>query len=296
MKLLSKEFSGDPGVEELLKGPFLHFKVSREAAHPGFKVVYDCQGSVDGKLVPATCTRFQEEILGEGTLLPEFERHLEGIDPGESTRFDMTFPSDYGHEDLAGKVAMFRVRVHYVMEPVTVENYKDLGNEVLRNEYGLGDTEALRQHNINLCYRVLHRADASGINANTTDSVMLMNLYLKLGFVDRATAIAQMLTKEPRVLSYAAHIFRINGQPQKALELLDGIGQEGPRERLIRAQSLFDLNRAEESETTVKDVRLLNNIQLAELRVQLAARLALPIETYLEREEALLDARTQAML
>jgi hypothetical protein len=39
-----------------------------------------------------------------------------------------------------------------------------------------------------------------------------------------------------------------------------------------------------------------HNVTLADLRVKLAARLALPIETYLEREEALLEARTQAML
>jgi len=46
----------------------------------------------------------------------------------------------------------------------------------------------------------------------------------------------------------------------------------------------------------VKDTKLPNNIQLEDLRVQLAGRLALPMETYLEREEALLDAKTQAML
>lgn len=296
MKLLRKAFPGNPAVQELLQGPFLCFKVSRETARPGFKVIYDCQGSVDGKLVLATCTRFQEAILGGGTLLPEFEKYLKGISRGEYARFDMAFPSNYGQKDLSGKVAMFRVHVHYVMEPITIESYIDLDDETLRNLYELEDTEALRQHNINLCYCVLRGAYTSGIPADITDSMMLMNLYLKLGFVDRAAAMTQTLAKDPTVLSYAAHIFRMNGQPQKALELLDKIGQEGPRERLIRAQSLFDLNRLEESETTVKDIRLLNNIQLEDLRVKLAGRLSLPIETFLEREEVLLDAKTQAML
>jgi hypothetical protein len=80
------------------------------------------------------------------------------------------------------------------------------------------------------------------------------------------------------------------------LELLDRSGADGPREALIRAQALFDLNRLEESEALVRDMRIPNDIQLAGLQVGLASRLCLPIETLLEREERLLDAKTQALL
>ncbi|NVL90326.1 MAG: radical SAM protein [Desulfobacterales bacterium] len=296
MKLLNKEFSKDPAVQDLLKGPFLCFKVCKETARSGFKVIYDCQGSIDGRLVPATCARFQEAILGDGMLLSEFEEHLAGMGTGESARFDMTFPVDYGQKNLAGEVVMFRVHVHYTMEPVRVESYNGLDDQVFLNEYDLEDTEGLRQYNINLCYRVLHSANARGLLTEMTDFLMLMNLYLKLGFVDRVTAMAEKITENPMILTHAAHIFRVNGQHQKALELLDRVGKDGPRERLIRAQALFDLNRLQESETIVKDMKLSNNIQLEDLRVQLAARLALPMETYFKREEALLDARTRAML
>jgi radical SAM superfamily enzyme YgiQ (UPF0313 family) len=57
MKLLSKTFPGDSAVQELLQGPYMCFKVSQARARKGFKVLYDCQGSVDGRLVPATCGR-----------------------------------------------------------------------------------------------------------------------------------------------------------------------------------------------------------------------------------------------
>jgi hypothetical protein len=97
-------------------------------------------------------------------------------------------------------------------------------------------------------------------------------------------------------LTHAAHVFRSNDQPGKALELLDGAKDDGPRARLIRAEAFFDLDRLEESEETVKEMKLTNNVELAELRVNLAARLALPIETFLEREEVLLEAKIQAML
>ncbi|NVM20530.1 MAG: radical SAM protein [Desulfobacterales bacterium] len=295
MKLLSKEFPDDPAVRELLTGRLLCFKVSRETARPGFKVIYDCQGSVDGRPVPATYGRFQEAVIGQGMLLPEFERHFEETGQGEYSKFDMAFPDDYPQRDLAGRIVTFRVHVHHTMEPVTVKNYKDLDEQVLLNEYDLEDTEGLRQHNINLCYKALRGAALRGRALEVTDSLTLMNLYLKLGFVDRAAALISKLPENRVVLTHAAHLYRMNARPQKALELLDRVGQDGPRERLIRAQALFDVNRLEESEASVKDMKLPNDMQLADLRVQLAAELPLPIETFLEREEALLDAKIQAM-
>lgn len=296
MKLLDKDFPADPAVKELLQGPFLCFKVSRETARPGFRVIYDCQGKVDGKVVPLTCARFQEAVLGKETLLPEFERRLVGMGPGEYSRFDMTFPVAYGQRDLAGQVVTFRVHVHHTMEPMTVKNYQDLDDETLGNAYELEDTQALRQHNIDLFYKMLRGATMKGVIPEETDALMLINLYLKLGFVDPATVLTKGLPGNPVILTHAAHIFRMNGQPEKALEILNGAGEEGPRRRLIRAQALFDLNRLKASEAIAKDLNLPNNIQLEELRVKLAARLGLPVETYLDREEALLDAKTQAML
>lgn len=295
MRLLSNEFPGNPLVQELLQGPYLCFKVSRKKAHRGFKVIYDSQGSIDGRLVPSTCGRFQEAILGDGILLPEFEKHLEGVGPGKFTRFEITFPTDYGRKDLAGKVVMFRVQVHITMEPMIVDNYENLDDETLRNVYELEDAEALRQHNINLYYKVLRGDALGGPTTDMTDSLMLINLYLKLGFVDLATAVTGKLPQNPISLTHAAHVFCVNGQPHTALELLDRAGEDGPRARLVRAEALFKLDRLEESEEIADEMKLTNSVQLADLRVNLAARLVHPMETYLEREEILLDAKTQAL-
>ncbi len=296
MRQLSEAFPQDPAVRALLQGPFVCFTVSQETACPGFKVIYDCQGKVDGHVVPVTCSRFQEAILGNGTLLREFERNLMGMRSGQYGRFEMTFPAGYGPEDLAGKVVTFRVHVHHIMEPVTVSKFEDLGRLALSNEYALEDTEGLRRHNIHLYYRVVHRSHIHGRPCQTMDCLPLINLYLKLGFVDRAAAVAGSVSNNPVILIHAAHLFRVNAEPQRALDLLETTGQKGPRECLIRAQCLFDLNRLEESETMAKDVRLPKDIQLAALQVELAMRRCLPIKTFLQRQEALLDARIQAML
>jgi len=289
-------FPEAPSVQALLQGPFVCFQVSQETARPGFKVIYDCQGKVDGHVVPVTCSRFQEAILGHGTLLPAFESHLDGMAPGEYARFDVTFPVDYGQKLLAGKVVTFRVHVHHTMAPVRVSTFEDLGRLALNNKYALEDTEDLRQHNIHLYYRVVHQCPVQGRPLQRMDCLALINLYLKLGFADRAEAVIGSVSHNPTMLTHGAHLFRVNAEPQRALDLLETTEQDGPRERLIRAQCLFDLNRLEESEAMVKDMELPKDMQLASLQVELAMRRCLPITTFLQRKEALLDARIQAML
>ncbi len=296
MKQLRDTFPADPAVTELLRGPFLCFKVGRDAAGPGVKVIYDCQGSIDGKLVLATCGRFQEAVFGKGMLLPDFEKQLQRVKSGATARFDITFPSDYGQRALAGKVVTFRVRVYYLMEPVTVRDYQDLQDETLHNVYDLKDTSALRQHNINLYYKVLRRVATNTLMEEMTDALMLVNLYLKIGFVDMAVAVAEKLVENPVILTHAAHLFRTNGLPEKALHMLSAADTASPRAALIRAEALFDLDRLDESEQAAEGMGLEHNVQLADLRVRLAAKLALPLTTLLEREEALLVAKTEAML
>jgi hypothetical protein len=104
------------------------------------------------------------------------------------------------------------------------------------------------------------------------------------------------LPENPVALSQFAYVFQLNGYSEQALTYLDQSAQDSEKERLVRAQALYDLDRLEHSEALAKDIKILGDVKLAELRVDLAAKLVLPMETYLEREEALLEARTKAML
>jgi trigger factor len=60
-------------------------------------------------------------VLGEGRLLPDFEKQLAGMKAGESKTFDLRFPDDYAGKDVAGKTASFEVRVEEVAAPVLPE-------------------------------------------------------------------------------------------------------------------------------------------------------------------------------
>jgi trigger factor len=57
-------------------------------------------------------------ILGEERLIPGFEANLLGLQPGQSTAFDITFPDDYPEESLAGKPAHFSVDLKELREKI----------------------------------------------------------------------------------------------------------------------------------------------------------------------------------
>ena len=57
-------------------------------------------------------------ICGEKKMIPGFEENLIDLKAGDNKVFSITFPEDYNHEKLAGKIAEFNVDVISVEEPV----------------------------------------------------------------------------------------------------------------------------------------------------------------------------------
>jgi trigger factor len=57
-------------------------------------------------------------VIGEERLIPGFEEHLVGMEPGGTTEFDVIFPADYQEESLRGTTARFSVELKELREKV----------------------------------------------------------------------------------------------------------------------------------------------------------------------------------
>ncbi|WP_018658662.1 trigger factor [Allofustis seminis] len=89
-------------------------KDDAEAAENGDTVVIDFEGSVDGEVFEGGSSKNFSLKLGSGQFIPGFEEQLVGKKSGEAVDVTVTFPEDYPQEDLAGKEAVFAVKVHEV--------------------------------------------------------------------------------------------------------------------------------------------------------------------------------------
>ena len=87
----------------------------------GDRVVVDFTGTIDGEEFPGGSGKNIPVVLGQGQMLPDFEKGLKGIKAGDEKTIKVKFPKDYHAEDLAGKTAEFGINTHRVENQVLPE-------------------------------------------------------------------------------------------------------------------------------------------------------------------------------
>ena len=88
-------------------------EVDRKAAE-GDRVVVDFDGRLKGEPIQGGKGSEVPITLGEGQMLPDFEKALYGVSAGEEKSFKVKFPKEYHAEDLQGKKVDFDMTVHRV--------------------------------------------------------------------------------------------------------------------------------------------------------------------------------------
>ena len=131
----------DTMIENLRKQRADWSAVERKAAD-GDQVTIDFEGTLKGELFEGGSAKDFKLVLGDGAMLPDFEKNLQGALAGSEKSFKMKFPKDYHAADLAGEKVEFAIKVAEVAEQVLPEI-----NEELVKTYGIesGSVEDLRK-------------------------------------------------------------------------------------------------------------------------------------------------------
>jgi trigger factor len=90
-------------------------------AKDGDRVVVDFTGTVDGEEFQGGSGKEIPVVLGQGQMLPDFEKGLKGMKTGDEKTIKVKFPKDYHAQDLAGKTAEFALNTHRVEKEVLPE-------------------------------------------------------------------------------------------------------------------------------------------------------------------------------
>jgi trigger factor len=112
-----------------------------EPAGDGDFVVMDYVGSIEGEPFAGGEGRDQLLELGSGRLIPGFEEQLKGAKAGEERTVNVTFPDDYGAEQLAGKDAQFAVTVKEIKR----KQLPELDDEFASDQVGFDTLDELRE-------------------------------------------------------------------------------------------------------------------------------------------------------
>ncbi len=80
----------------------------------GSTAVIDFEGFVNGKAFDGGKGENYSLEIGSNTFIPGFEDQLIGLKMNEETDVNVTFPENYFSADLAGKPAVFKVKIHEI--------------------------------------------------------------------------------------------------------------------------------------------------------------------------------------
>ena len=121
-------------------------EVKDRAAADGDTVNIDYVGRIDGVAFDGGDTKGNgaDLTLGSGTYIDNFEDQIVGHTPGETFDVTVTFPEDYGNEDLNGKEAVFETTLNYIKESVTPELTDDWVKENLGESMSLNSVDELK--------------------------------------------------------------------------------------------------------------------------------------------------------
>ena len=99
-------------------------------AENGDTVVIDFEGSVDGEVFEGGTAENHPLVLGSGSFIPGFEDQLVGAAADSDVEVNVTFPEDYQAKELAGKAAVFKVKVHEIKKKELPEINDEFAQDV----------------------------------------------------------------------------------------------------------------------------------------------------------------------
>lgn len=104
--------------------------VVERAAKEGDTVILDYEGWIGDEQFQGGTAERQSLKLGSNTFIPGFEEQLVGVEPGAEKDVIVTFPETYHAEDLAGKEATFKCKVHEIKEEELPELNDDFAKDI----------------------------------------------------------------------------------------------------------------------------------------------------------------------
>lgn len=104
-------------------------EVTDRALQEGDIATIDFSGSVNGEKFEGGTAEGYELEIGSHTFIEGFEEQLVGMNIGDEKDINVTFPENYGSEKLAGKPAVFAIKLH----KISIKELPELNDEWASN-------------------------------------------------------------------------------------------------------------------------------------------------------------------
>lgn len=226
--------------------------VKETAAKKGDTVVIDFVGYTDGEPFEGGAGENYPLELGSHSFIPGFEEQLIGAKPESEVDVNVVFPENY-HEHLAGKPALFKVKVHEVKTKVTPK----LTDELVE-EFEIENVKTVEEYKAYVLEQLTKEAEAKA------DNKVMEELFKKIAkkskiVVPEAVIEAELQKQVSRVEAQAKQY----GVPTEVLlqysgyATLDAFKEEGRKHlktRITNDVIIEEIVKAEKIKATSKEI------------------------------------------
>lgn len=122
-------------LNEILKNYGTWEDAGEKPIQKGYSVKMDYAGYLNGVAFDGGTASDQTIIVGEAKYIDGFEDGLIGVKNGEKVSLNLTFPKDYGVENLNGQAVVFEVTIKEVKEFIVPEISNEIVKDYTSNEY-----------------------------------------------------------------------------------------------------------------------------------------------------------------
>ena len=120
------------------------YKTVKRKSKDGDRLIIDFEGLLDGESFEGGAAEGFEIVLGKGTMIEGFEKGLIDVESGKTIEVNATFPEDYHVENLAGREAVFKVKVNEIGSPIELKR-----DDEFAKKYGEKDFETMKSRMTN---------------------------------------------------------------------------------------------------------------------------------------------------
>ncbi len=120
------------------------YKTVKRKSKDGDRLIIDFEGLLDGESFEGGAAEGFEIVLGKGTMIEGFEKGLIDVASGKTVEVNATFPEDYHVENLAGREAVFKVKVNEIGSPIELKR-----DDEFAKKYGEKDFETMKSRMTN---------------------------------------------------------------------------------------------------------------------------------------------------
>ena len=141
------------------------YKSVKRKSKEGDRLIIDFEGLMDGESFEGGAAEGFEIILGRGTMIEGFEKGLIDIASGKTVEVNAIFPEDYHVENLAGREAIFKVKVNEVGSPIELKRDDNFAKKFGEKDFETMKSRMTSQMKIELDSRLIQQNKDTAFSA-----------------------------------------------------------------------------------------------------------------------------------